>query len=332
MNAAPKAFAGLLGPWVCAGGLFSFGAQLSYGLAGAPHLAFAQGGEFGFKLFAIAGLGVAIDGALCFFAGRHTPVEALHDGLDGVVERGHPVERAALGGGGAVGIHPVHAAGGEEGHEALGELFDGLVEGLGGGVAVLAEHFVLGEEEALHGAHEGAALAGEVAHCLAPEGGLEEVAGADADAQGEGFFEGAAAGVLMDGIGGVEAAAFKVHGAQGGAAALGGYHHHVNVGGGLYAGAVAPGDGEAVGEIERFAGGEVGLDGGPELHLGSVGEEHADDGGAAGGLFNGEERFSGLPAVCHGFVVRFSGALAHDDIEAAVAQVAGLAGALYAVA
>ena len=73
-------------------------------------------------------------------------------------------------------------------------------------------------------------------------------------------------------------------------------------------------------------------DGRPQGYLGCIAQEHAHDGGAAGCFVGGEERFARHPAVGHGFVVGFALSLAHDDAEAVVAQVAGLAGALYAVA
>ena len=72
------------------------------------------------------GLGLALDGL----------VELVEDRQDGLLEAGLPVERAALGGGGAVGVHPVHAVLVHEADEALGEFLDGLVEGFGGAVAV----------------------------------------------------------------------------------------------------------------------------------------------------------------------------------------------------
>ena len=259
-------------------------------------------------------------------------VEFLHDRLDGVVEGRHPVEGAALCRGGAVGVHPVHTVLGNERHKALREFLDGLVEGLGGRVSVLTQHLVLCQEQALYGAHERAALAGEVAGGLALEAGLEEVARAYAHAEGEHLLERASRVVLIDGVGGVEAAAFEEHRAQRGARAFGRHEDDVDVGGGHYARAVAPVDGEAVREVERLAGGEVGLDGGPELHLCCVGEQHADDGAALGGLLKTEERFARHPSVGHRLLIGLALALSHYDIEAVVAQVAGLAGALDAVA
>ena len=88
-----------------------------------------------------------------------------------------------MGGGDAIRIHPVHPVYGDQGHQALGKLLNGLVKGLGGGVSVLAQDGVLGFEDALDGAHQGAPLTGQVGVDLALEVGLEQVAGADADAE-----------------------------------------------------------------------------------------------------------------------------------------------------
>ena len=52
-------------------------------------------------------------------------------------------------------------------------------------MAVVAQHFVLGQPQTVDRAHEHAALAGQVAEDFLLEGGLEQVAGADGDAEGQ---------------------------------------------------------------------------------------------------------------------------------------------------
>ena len=111
---------------------------------------------------------------------------------------------------------------------------------------MLAEHLVLRGEEPLDGAHQRAAFAGEVRDGLALDGRLEEVARADADAQCQRLFRGAAADVLVDGVGGVDPPALGEEGAQRRARALRGNEHHVDIFRGHDARAVAPRDGEAV--------------------------------------------------------------------------------------
>ncbi len=134
--------------------LVILGTELAHYGTCLPHLALAEGTELLFELLAVVGLRVAVDRDLSLVAGLHALVELLHDGLDGIVERTHPVEGTTLSGGRAVGIHPVHTVLGEEGHERLGELLNGLVEGLRGGVTILAEHLVLSKEQALDSTHQ----------------------------------------------------------------------------------------------------------------------------------------------------------------------------------
>ena len=59
-------------------------------------------------------------------------------------------------------------------------------------MAILAEHFVLCAEQALDGTHQRAAFACQVGNRLTLESGFEEVARADADADGQGILEGMA--------------------------------------------------------------------------------------------------------------------------------------------
>ena len=123
-------------------------------LCGAPHLAVVHGCKFLLKTGTVVGLRVGIDADLCFVTALHTCIELLHDGLNGIMETREPVKCATLGGGGTIGIHPVHTLLSEERHEALCELFYCLVESLGGGVAILAEHFILSQEQALNSTHQ----------------------------------------------------------------------------------------------------------------------------------------------------------------------------------
>ena len=88
-----------------------------------------------------------------------------------------------------------------------------------------------------------------------------------------------------------------------------------------------------MGEVERLARGEVFFDDGPYGDLPGVGQQVLDDRGALGGLLDVEERFARHPAVGDGLVPALGAfALADDDVEAVVAEVQRLAGALHAVA
>src|SRR5262249_33240597 len=84
---------------------------------------------------------------------------------------------------------------------------------------------------------------------------------------------------------------------------------------------------------KRVAGFEVLFDLRPHGALGGVGEEHLDDGAALDGFLDVEERLAGDPAVADGAVPTAGfGALADDDLEAVVAEVERLGGALDTVA
>ena len=85
----------------------------------------------------------------------HTLVEVFENRQDGFLELGLPVQSAALGGGGAVGVHPIHAVFVHKADEALGQFFNSFVERFAGGVAIVAEDLVLGFHDAGQGAHKG---------------------------------------------------------------------------------------------------------------------------------------------------------------------------------
>src|SRR6185437_5080022 len=181
-------------------------------------------------------------------------VEFVEHGQGSVAEFLPPVQRTALSRSRAVRIHPIHTILGYEGHQGLGKLFDGFVEGFGGRMAFFAEHFVLCREDALDRAHEGAAFAGEVAEYFFAEVGLEEVAATYCDAEGDDAIFGFAGGVLVDGVAGVQTTALEEHAAQRGAGAFGGDEEYVDIFGRQDARLFVKGDAEAMGEVQRLAG------------------------------------------------------------------------------
>ena len=87
-----------------------------------------------------------------------------------------------------------------------------------------------------------------------------------------------------------------------------------------------------MGEIQRLACSEVGLDFRPQLHLRGIGKQHAYDCTLLGSFLDGEQRLARHPSVGHSLVVCFALTLAYDDIEPIVTQVASLTGTLYAIA
>ncbi len=86
-------------------------------------------------------------------------------------------------------------------------------------------------------------------------------------------------------------------------------------------------------EIEGVAFLKMFFDLGPDLHLGGVTDEHADDRATFGSLFQIEQGFAGNPAVLYGTLPVFFEfrSLAHNDIEAIVAQVKRLGRSLDAI-
>ncbi len=79
-------------------------------------------------------------------------------------------------------------------------------------------------------AHQTTALAVEVRVDFFLEGGLVEIAGADGDAESDGFFQGFASHVLENGEGGVDSSAFAEEGADGAAGAFRGDEDDIDVG------------------------------------------------------------------------------------------------------
>ena len=200
-------------------------------------------------------------------------------------------------------------------------------------MAVGAERFVLGGEDALNGAHQRAALARQVGVDFAFEVGFEQVARTYADAQRHHALEGAARGVLEDRIARIESPALQEHAPQRGARTFGGDQDHVHAGRGHDACAFLVGDAEAVREVERLARREVFFDGGPYGDLARVGQQVLDDRCALGGLFDAEERLARLPAVGDGLLPALAAlALADDDVQAVVPEVERLPRTLHAVA
>lgn len=241
------------------------------------------------------------------------------------VERVLPVDSTTLGGGGAVGVHPVHTVGTDQRVERLGGLLDSLVESLGGSVALGTKDVVLSTEETLNGAHEDTTLTVEVRVDLVLEGGLVKVTGTDTDTEGNGTLLGLARDILVDGDGSVDTTALEEEVADGGAGALGGDEDDIDISGGDDASVLGVDDGESVGEVEGLALGEVGLDLVPELGLGSIGEQVHDDGTTLAGLVDLKEVLSGDPSLGNGLVPGGTLAGSNDDVKLVVAEVEGLA-------
>jgi hypothetical protein len=196
------------------------------------------------------------------------------------------------------------------------------------------KHVVLRVHDAGQGAHEHAALAGEVAEDFLLEGGREQVARAHRDAESHGAILGAAGGVLLDGEAAVDAGARQEVAAHVQARALGRDHDDVHVGGRNHAGLILIDDGEAVREIDGVALLEVLLDRGPDGLLRGVRHQHLNDGALLGRFLDFEQGLARHPAVGDGAipVPLERGRLADDDVEAIVLHVERLGRTLDAIA
>jgi hypothetical protein len=85
--------------------------------------------------------------------------------------------------------------------------------------------------------------------------------------------------------------------------------------------------------VTNLALGDLGLDVGPRLGLGGVGEQVHDNGALGDGLIDLEQVLAGDPAVLDGVLPGLALlADTDDDVEAVVAEVQALAVALRAVA
>ena len=197
---------------------------------------------------------------------------------------------------------------------------------------MLTEYLVLSLEQAFDSTHQRTTLACEVGCSLTLEGGLEQIAGADANTESDGTLLCFSCGVLIDGIRAVESASFKEHGTERSARTLWCHQDDVDILWRYDSSAVVPVNGEAMGVIQSLASGEVRFDARPHLNLSCIGKEHADDGTLLGSLFDGEERLSRHPSVGHGFLVGLAFTLSDNHIEPIVAQVASLARSLDAIA
>lgn len=303
------------------------------GLASSPDLEVADLLHLGLELLSVVLLAVVVEGSLGLGTVVDGVVEVVEDGLQGILELGGPVNGTTAGSGGASLVHPVHAVGTNERVEGLGSLLNGLVEGLAGAVATLTENLVLGEEHTVDTTHQAATLTVKVRVDLLLKGGLVEVAGADGDTEGDSLLLGLASDVLVDSEGGVNTTALTEERADGTAGTLGGDEDDINVGGNIDLGNVLEDGGETVGEVEGLALGDLGLEGGPGLGLGSIGEQVHDDGTAGDGLVDLEQVLALNPAILKGVLPRLTVLSdTDDDVQAVVTEVETLTVTLRTVA
>lgn len=298
------------------------GAQRADGLTGAPDLEVTDLLHLLLVLLTVILLGVVVEGALGLGTVTDGVIQLVEEGLQVVLEAGRPVNGTTTGSGGAGSVHPVHTVTTDQGVQGLSGLLNGLVEGLRGAVATLTEDLVLSEEHTVDTTHQAATLTVQVGVDLLLEGGLVEVAGTDGDTHGDGLLLGLAGSVLVDGNGGVDTTALTEEGTDGTAGTLGGNEDNIDTLGDVNLGEVLEDGGETVGEVESLALSDEGLDGGPGLRLGGIGEQVHDDGTLLNGGVDIEQVLAGDPAILNGLLPRSTILTDTDnDVQTVVTQV-----------
>lgn len=200
-------------------------------------------------------------------------------------------------------------------------------------MATLTENLVLGKEHTVDTTHEATTLTVQVGVNLLLEGGLVQVTGSNGNTHGDGLLLGLAGDILEDGNGRVDTTALTEEGADGTAGPLGGDEDNIDISGDIDLGQILENGRETVGEVKSLSLGEEGLDLGPGLGLGSIGEKVHDDGTLVNGGLDIEQVLSGNPAVLDGLLPGSTILTdTNDDIEAVVTEVETLTVTLGAVA
>ncbi len=156
--------------------------------------------------------------------------------------------------------------------------------------------------------------------------------GADRKGGGNGAVTGVSGRVLVDRKGGVDAASCEEVVAHRQSGTLRRNEDHVKVAAGNDARVVLEDDAEAVREVERVAGLEVGLHHRPHLDLSGVREQILEDRPPRCGFFGFKERFALNPAVFQRLVPTAAPAHPEEHLEALVAHVQPLPPTLGSVA
>ena len=191
-------------------------------------------------------------------------------------------------------------------------------------MTILAQHFILSQQQALDSTHQTSALTSQVAGSLALESGLKQVTGTDTNTESQRLILSLARSILIDGIRTVQATALAEHRTERGTRTLRSHHDDINILGRNHTRAVAPVDSETMTVVQRLARLQILLDCGPLLHLTSIGEQHAKDCTLLSSLLNREQRLARNPSVSHSLLVGLTLTLTDDDVKAIVAQIASL--------
>ena len=195
-------------------------------------------------------------------------------------------------------------------------------------MSVLAQHFVLCQQQALDSTHQRTALAGQIGCSLTLECGLEQITWTDTDTECQYFIQCLTTGILINSIRRVQATAFEEHRAQWSARTFGSHHNDVNIFRRHHARTVTPVNSETMREIQGLARSQIWLDGRPQLHLSCIGKQHANYRTLFGSFLKRKQSLSRHPAVSHSLVVCLTLTLAYNYIKTVITQVTSLTGSL----
>src|SRR5512144_2905447 len=98
-----------------------------------------ESSKFLLKLFAIIRSAVGFESNARFVATLHRFIQLFEHRSDRITKTRMPVERAALGSGGTIGVHEVHAILTDKADQRLSQFFNGLIERFRGGMPILAQ-------------------------------------------------------------------------------------------------------------------------------------------------------------------------------------------------
>ena len=214
----------------------------------------------------------------------------------------------------------------------MGKLLDGFVEGLGRFMAVFAQYFILGKQQALYSPHKSSALSRQVGVNLSLESRFEQITRTHAYTECDNTIFCTAGSILINSIARIQTATLQEHTTQAGSRTLRCNHDYIDIGRRNDMGTLLIGNAETMREIERLSGCQIRFDARPNLDLSGIGKQVLDNGGTLASLFDFKKRLTGTPPVGNGLLPCFSAfTLSHNHIETVITQVKALSRSLYAI-
>mmetsp|Transcript_9504 Transcript_9504/g.18011 ORF Transcript_9504/g.18011 Transcript_9504/m.18011 type:complete len:392 (+) Transcript_9504:99-1274(+) len=311
----------------------SFGAEAANSDTCSPDFHVPQVLELSIQANLVVIFAVDVKGAAGFVAIGNFGVQFFKDGQSSFLKVGVPVQRTSLGGGRAVGVHPVHTIFADERVQRLSGFFHGFIERFRWGMTVGAKDIILGQEHPVDSTHQDTAFASQITEDLFLEGGFIHVACANSDADAKSTISRFARHILVDSNTGVDAAAFQEETADGCTGAFGGNKDDIHVFGRHYTSIFFEHNTETVGKVKSTPFFEVGLDCGPHLFLASVGQEVHADVRLGYSSTNVEKGLSRNKTIINGTLPAGSAfSVTNDDVNTLIPSVESLTTALSTIA